>query len=178
VLQITYKDAVEALHYHWYGENAQVQLENGKTLPGRPAKKSKEWGDVVDYSWTTISPSFNVSVPFTESDLHKRINIRATMDIVYATVKESDKIVDGLRYRVQSLTDSTISLERKYTLFVVTPDEVKWRKDYDTWKDRYVLIGLSIVMLLCAAFWLLMAYRQLLKGLIVKSRRMLSKRKP
>jgi hypothetical protein len=99
------------------------------------------------------------------------------MDVVYAAVKEADTIVDGGRYRVHSLTEATTSLERKYTLFVVTPDEVKWRKHYDTWKDRYVFIGGSIVMLLIAAFWLFMAYPQLLKGLIEKSSSMLIKRK-
>jgi hypothetical protein len=157
--RITYEKAVSALKNNWYGKNAQVQVDNGKILLGHPDKTVKEWGDVVDYWWTTISPSFEVPAPFTESDLHKRINIRATMDVVYATVNETYRIVNGVRYRVQSLADATTSLEREYTLFVVTPDEVKWREQYDTWKNRYVFMGGSIVMLLIAVFWFFMALK-------------------
>jgi hypothetical protein len=163
VLQINYKNAVNALDFHWYGKNAQIDMEDGKILQGRYVNTAKWWRDIVDYSWTTVSPSFEVPVPFTEKDLHKRIKIRATMDVIYATVKETDKIVDGVRYRVQSLVDATTSLERNYTLFVITPDDAKWRKCYNTYKKRYSAIGGSIVMLIFAVFWLFMAYPRLFK---------------
>ncbi len=69
-------------------------------------------------------PSFEVSLQLDPKDVHQTLQISASIDVVYP------------QFKTTGFTNSGQQLAKNYIVFVVTPAEVAFSRDYGLWKNK------------------------------------------
>ncbi|OQB23429.1 MAG: hypothetical protein BWY11_01894 [Firmicutes bacterium ADurb.Bin182] len=131
-VKVVFPDAVESISGLWYAEKAQAEV-NGEVIEGDPDVLFKKWDEhIIDKPNAKASPSFTVKIPLTEKDIHKTITINASMLAHYPY-----NLNDGINFG-----ESYDTLEAQYHVFVVSPEDVSIKQQYDKWaNDREIAMN-------------------------------------
>ncbi len=140
-LDFSFEDQIEAVEGYWYGENASVSINGGaRKLQGTPDHTKRNWPDTITVTERRIGerdpkPSFEIRLPQDAKDIHQTLQISAAMDVDYPQLEDT------------GFTNADRQLTKDYTVFVVSPEEMAFRRTYDLWKNKagatagLVLIG-------------------------------------
>jgi hypothetical protein len=129
-VQFPVRGQIESAAGYWYGENAFVVINgDARTFEGTPIYTSKYWHDIItvgsDQPATSIPWTvFNTNLQLDAKDVHQKLHMSASMDVTYPAL------------HIGGYTDVQQHLAENYTVFVVTPEELAFRRDSALWNGK------------------------------------------
>lgn len=148
-VNIVYPSAIKTIDRYWYGNNAYL-VANGVKAYGSPDSKEKGWSDHISVSSTSeqggaVSPSFSVTIPLSEKDIHEKVEIDAYMTVTYPSNNGNG-----------TFSNPSEQLSKHYELFLVSQEDVALKEKLtnqksqfeaakDAWEHKasYLVIGLT-----------------------------------
>jgi hypothetical protein len=161
-VNIEYPSAIKSVHRNWYGSSAYL-LMNGVKVEGSPESKSKGWSDNISVSRASesddaVSPSFSVTLPLSEKDMHKMLEIDAYMTVTYPSNNGNG-----------TFSNPSEQLSRHYQLFQVSRQDMVLREklthqksqmetNKDIWEHRTTNLGIGITFTAASLLFAVIAY--------------------
>ena len=124
-----YCNSIHSLHGYWYGENAYLQIQSSfNKIQGAPDNTERSWGDTMTggMGGHEVNPSFSAFLPIGKDEFHSTLKLMARMDAFYP------ETTDGFTFGTASKT-----VTKEITLFVISPEEMQLRKDFEQELERY-----------------------------------------
>lgn len=151
------KPILESLDGNWSGSSAQLTVNGVRTVDGKPSQHESEWpSSLRDEAAFKARPEMTVALPLTEEDVHRELNVVASMDV-------------GLPYEVDSSHyDVTgVGVSKTAKLFVITEEEMSQRIDRNAAQNRGSIRMVGIVLFALASLVGWRGWRQRRRGLAV-----------